>query len=101
MPCSLGPREPIPCPHDDCYYRDGLVGGELGIWLRLNKHDAVAIVDAIERGHPHRATLILKRQPWYPSMATQLRQTMAFPKFEMSDGDVARKLQGIAGRFET
>jgi hypothetical protein len=60
--------EPLPCPHDDCHYRDSLVDNKPGVWLRINTDDARAMVDAVENNHPHRAMRIIKRQPWYPSL---------------------------------
>lgn len=70
---SMGPREPLPCPHEDCHYHNGRVGNRPGVWLRINEEDAVAMVTAVETAHPHRASLILKRQPWYPAIAMQIK----------------------------
>lgn len=74
MNVNLGPRESLPCPHEDCVYRDNMVNGRRCVWLRINDDDAMAIVDACENAHPHRATMIIKRQPWYPGMVRSVRQ---------------------------
>jgi hypothetical protein len=71
---NLGPREPLPCPHEDCVYRDGIVNNRRYVFLRINDDDAIAMVDAVENAHPHRVAMIIKRQPWYPSIAKELKE---------------------------
>lgn len=73
MSANLGPRESLQCPHEDCIYRDNMVGGRRCVWLRINDDDAMAIVDAVENAHPHRVAMIIKRQPWYPGMVQSIR----------------------------
>ena len=77
MNANLGSRIPLPCPHEDCVYRDGIVGGRKYVMLRVNDDDARAIVDSVENAHPHRAAMIIKRQPWYPGILKAIQNEEA------------------------